>query len=138
VGVRRHALCVSPIFVPAANAEAFVGAKMVMALVDAGHDVTVLTEPSAAGPDGPGDTSALWHVLRDRIRPVDAPRRPNVLATLWLGWRYRCWRIYPRWIHRALAVAAACHRERPFDLVYSRSLPMRAHMTGYWCARTLA
>ena len=132
-----HVLCVSPVFVPSVNAEAFVSAKMVMALVEAGHDVTVIREPASVDPNLPEDASTLWQTLRDRTVDVDAPDNVRVLATLWLGLRYRSWRIYPRWIHRAVSTARGLHRERPVDVVYSRSLPMRAHIAGYWCARAL-
>jgi len=33
--------------------------------------------------------------------------------------------------------ARVLHREKPFDLVCSRSLPRSAHVAGYWCSRAL-
>ena len=136
----RHVrmLCISPIFPPAVNAEAFVTAKIVMALAGCGHDVTVITEPGALGKDARArDTSSLWHSLKSCTVAVDAPGNVRPLATVFYGLRYASARIYPRWIHRTLAVARRLHREKPFELVISRSLPMRAHIAGYWCARRL-
>lgn len=131
-------LCISPIFPPMVNAEALVSAKMVSALTVRGHDVTVLYEPGALGKDAPKhDTSPLWDFVRSCAVAVDAPGGVNPLATLWYGLKYRSYRIYPRWIRRTVRVARRLHRQKHFDVVYSRSLPMRAHIVGYWCARRL-
>ena len=42
-----------------------------------------------------------------------------------------------RWVAAAVEAAERLHRVRPFDLVYSRSLPKEAHICGYWTARRL-
>jgi H2-forming N5,N10-methylenetetrahydromethanopterin dehydrogenase-like enzyme len=64
-------LCISPLFPPLADAEAFCGGKMVYALIAAGHDVVVLCEPPS--PTRLADTSSYWKQLESVVRYVDVP-----------------------------------------------------------------
>jgi hypothetical protein len=131
-------LCISPCFPPLADTEAICGGKMVAALMDGGVEVVVLSDPGTYARHGVGtDPSSCWERLRGVTHPLSPPERDNPLALVGLGVRYRTWRIYPRWIHLAVKGAKSLHCAKPFDWVYSRSLPMAAHIAGYWCARAL-
>jgi hypothetical protein len=102
---------------------------MAGALVASGAAVEVIScyQPS----DCPPDTSTLWK----EITPA-SPVLPTRWLSLSLAVLYQT-RFYARWVGAAVRLAARMHREQPFDLVYSRSLPMSAHVAGYWCARKL-
>jgi hypothetical protein len=132
-------LCISPSFVPSPDPEAFCGGKMVNALVEAGVDVTVLCAPLS--PEHPADSSSCWKQLQALTRHVETPPTwrgevGEVFSEVYYGLSYRnpgCGRHvknYVRW-------ARELHRVKRFDAVYSRSLPMMAHIAGYWCSRAL-
>src|SRR5262249_34050992 len=80
--------------------------------------------------------STFWKSLE----PVsfDVLTRPglSIVRRGWLGLRYHTtgWAV---WIQAVVARARALHRQTPFDLVISRSLPNQAHLAGYWVASTL-
>jgi len=127
-------LMVSPRFAPIADPEAFCGAKMAMALLDAGVDLQVLYDRRYLDlPQVSRDTSAMWKRL-ETVTTETEPVSRHLLGGIYSSVRYLA---YSRWAHVALRRARALHAEKPFDLVYSRSLPMQAHVVGYWCARAL-
>jgi glycosyltransferase involved in cell wall biosynthesis len=127
-------LCISPLFPPLANSEAFCGGKMVLALQKAGVDVVVLRDrPSVTSRLDP---SSCWNSLADPNCQIDDSATWNKLWAFLLGGRYLSvnrGRLIRAYLRRALR----SHREKPFDLVYSRSLPMYAHIIGYWCSKAL-
>ncbi len=127
-------LCISPVFPPVANPEAFCGGKMVLALQEAGVEVVALRDrPSFASPIDP---SPCWNRLARPDGEIDGSPTWNKPWAGFLGGRYasvRNGRLIRAYIQRALRL----HREKPFHLVYSRSLPMYAHIIGYWCSRAL-
>ncbi len=132
-------LCVSPAFLPAANAEAFCGGKMVKALVEASVDVAVLCTP--VSPGHPADDSPCWKQLRTLTHPVEVPPTwrgdvGQIFLEACHGLSYRNVG-FGRYIKNYVRRAAELHREKRFDLVYSRSLPMIAHVAGYWCSQSL-
>ena len=129
-------LCVSPLFPPTVNAESVCAAKWALALVSRGVDVTVIADPPPAEADR-RDASSCWTPLAARTVAVEVPGDLRFFETLRLGWRYRLGRLYPRWVDRIVSRATELHREKPFDLVVSRSLPARAHPAGRWAARAL-
>jgi glycosyltransferase involved in cell wall biosynthesis len=130
-------LCISPFFAPFSNPEAFCGAKHISALLEHGVDATVLWSSNFNGKStGNPDDSRLWSPLRAVSVDVPVPvQRPRIRA-LPLALRYRT-RFYSAWIRDAVSKAVELHSRAPFDLVYSRSLPMAAHVAGYWCTRKL-
>lgn len=132
-----NVLCISPFFAPFSNPEAFCGAKLISALLEHGVDATVLWSSNFNGRStGNLDDSLLWAPLRPIS--VDIPvlvQRPRIRA-LPLAVRYRT-RFYSAWVRDAVDAAVGLHSKVSFDLIYSRSLPMAAHVTGYWCARKL-
>jgi hypothetical protein len=134
-GVRPpRILCLSPLFPPLANAEAFVGGKMVLALRELGCDVRVLYDGGfPARENMPIDSSPAWDALRTVSEGLVAPARGRV-RKLAETMRYLA---LDGWVVEAVRRARELARERPFDLVYSRSVPKRAHVAGFWCARAL-
>lgn len=133
---RIRILCISPLFVPRSDAEAFCGAKLVKALLGQGADVTVLRSSNCGStPTGHLDDSKLWEPLRSIC--IDVPViRGRRLAALPSALRYRA-RFGSRWVRNTVRKALEMHLKVPFDLVYSRSVPMVAHVAGFWCARQL-
>jgi len=128
-------LCVSPVFVPTADPEAFCGAKMVQALRQCGAGVTVLTDHNHYR-GAPKDDSRLWDSVR--ADSVEVPQRgqPNLLSSIAAALRFQA-RFYGRWVADVVKTARRLHQANPFDVVYSRSLPMVSHVAGFWCAKTL-
>ena len=127
-------LCISPAFVPQANAEAFCAAKMVMALTAEGVDVTVLHDERYVLQGTFGrDPSAMWGGALGTV----AGMGPVSRAPLRAFWHLIRYRAYTRWTDAAVNRARELHAEKPFDLIYSRSLPPQAHVAAYWCARGL-
>jgi glycosyltransferase involved in cell wall biosynthesis len=127
-------LCISPLFVPMADSEAFCGAKMVQALMRCGASVTVLSCRDFR--DRPSDGSELWNSLNEVDVEVPLPRPPNRLHSIISATRFQT-PFHARWVSAAVQKAKLLHRERDFDLIYTRSIPIAAHMVGYWCAKTL-
>jgi hypothetical protein len=127
-------LCVSPVFPPVADPESFCGGKMVLALQKAGVDVVVLRNPVSMTPQT--DPSPCWKALADTSFEINLRRTWNKPWALLLGGRYRSL-IKGRPIRAYVQQALRLHRQKPFHLVYSRSLPMMAQIYGYWCARAL-
>ncbi len=129
-------LCLSPFFAPLANAEAFCGSKVALHLLEAGVDLTVLDVDYTGHPKFSVDPSTLWKPL-ERITTSIPPHggRPKFFS-IPLGIRYGTPE-WSRWIRAAVATARRLHRERPFDLIYSRSLPNVAHIAAYWVARAI-
>ena len=134
---RLRILCISPLFAPLANAEAFCSAKLVSALREAGADVTVLTCSNVLTERPVLDDSFLWNDLRGTQTDVVVPRVRRKWQSIWTALRYQT-AIYSRWVAAVVKKAQALHQERNFDFVYSRSLPMCGHIAGYWCAKTLS
>ncbi|HUV39520.1 MAG TPA: glycosyltransferase [Planctomycetota bacterium] len=127
-------LMISPRFAPMADPEAFCGAKMALALMDEGVDLQVLYDQRYLETERVSrDSSDMWKRL-ESVSIVPEKPSPRLLDGLRSAVRYVA---YSRWAHVALRAARRLHAEKPFDLIYSRSLPMQAHVVGYWCAREL-
>jgi glycosyltransferase involved in cell wall biosynthesis len=130
-------LCISPFFAPKADSEAFCSAKTVLELLNRGIGITVLSiDPSSPRLKTSFDDSGLWKPLKPVTLKIPAPGARNFLASARLGLRYRS-STYARWIAAAVEKGLSLHQENPFDLVYSRSLPMEGHIAGYWISRRL-
>jgi hypothetical protein len=125
-------LCISPLFAPAFNAEAFCAAKMVQSLLDSGASVTVLTSSNLCAPGS--DTSAVWDSLRNVASDVRQLSHSDMLRSVKAAIRFQTSN-YARWVSAMVERAAQLHLEANFDLVYSRSLPWSAHIVGFWCAK---
>jgi hypothetical protein len=109
---------------------------MIAALTEAGADVTVLSCSNVLRKNPVRDASASWHELEqfrtDLPTPAQSAPRQSISAAL----RYQT-SMYSRWVALVVQQARILHRHRAFDFVYSRSLPMCAHIAGFWCSRTL-
>jgi glycosyltransferase involved in cell wall biosynthesis len=128
-------LCLSPLFAPLANAEAFVGAKLALALMERGAQVYTISDGSLPITEGgPPDDSPAWAPLRDVSEAVIQPPGAGRLSRLAKSLRYGA---SGGWIDLALKRARLLHAEKPFDWVFSRSVPRRAHVAGYWCSKEL-
>jgi glycosyltransferase involved in cell wall biosynthesis len=128
-------LCISPLFVPFADSEAFCAAKMVQALLECGASVTVLRS-SDIRRSGRHDSSRMWHSMREVTVDIPQFQQPNLQHSVVAASRFQT-PFFARWVDKVVAVAKQLHSVRKFDLVYSRSLPMIAHVAGFWCARKL-
>ncbi len=130
-------LCISPIFSPMADSEAYCAAKMGIALHDHGANVTVLSMGLSHPTTGNKvDDSKLWREASKMIIEVTVPSTHRSLASLWLGIRFQTV-AYARWVGALVERARELHSEKSFDIVYSRSLPMVAHIAGYWVSRSI-
>ena len=127
-------LCISPAFVPSYDSEAFCAAKLVAALAGVGAGITVFTYHEFA--PHLVDGSASWQALRKYVADFPVPTHRNPIQSLSSAVRYQTQQ-YARWTGAAVEEARRIHSLRPFDLVYSRSLPMFSHIAGYWCAKNL-
>ena len=136
-GSPRHSLrilCISPVFVPTADPEAYCGGKMVQALMQQGTAVTVLSSSNFRA--RPYDDSALWDCVKKVIVDVPVPPLLNRMQSLTAAGRFQTLS-HPRWVSAAIHTAKLLHGERKFDLVYTRSLPTTSHIVGFWCAKIL-
>src|ERR1700730_2373060 len=127
-------LCISPVFVPTADPEAFCGAKMVQALMQSGAVVTVLSYSNFR--EMQADGSALWDSLKEVTVDVPVPRSLDRLHSIIAATRFQT-PFDARWVRAAVRKAKLLHSEREFDLVYTRSLPIASHIVGFWCAKAL-
>jgi glycosyltransferase involved in cell wall biosynthesis len=127
-------LFISPAFVPSHDSEAFCSAKLVAALAGVGAGITVFTYHEFAPQYVDG--SASWQVLQKYVADFPVPTHRNPIQSLSSAVRYQTQQ-YARWTGAAVEEAKRIHSRRPFDLVYSRSLPMFSHIAGYWCAKNL-
>jgi len=129
-----HILYISPAFVPRCDSEAFCSAKFADALSDAGAAVSIFACPLYGMQTV--DVSPLWDRVRKLV--VDFPVSSSIdpIQSLRMAARFKSLS-YARWIGAALQEAQRIQSDRPFDVVYSRSLPMFGHIAGYWCAKYL-
>jgi hypothetical protein len=128
-------LCISPLMAPIADAEAFCGAKMVQALMEAGSTVAVISS-SDFRKDARRDSSVVWYSMRDVVLDMPQLATRNWLDSIAAAWGFQT-PFYARWVSRVVCAAWHMHETAQFDFVYSRSLPMIAHVAGFWCARQL-
>jgi glycosyltransferase involved in cell wall biosynthesis len=129
-----HILYISPAFVPRCDSEAFCSAKFVTALSESGAALKVLTCPGYGSQAVDGSSS--WQNVRKHVVNFPVPSHKDRVQSLRMAVRFQT-RSFARWIGAAVEEAKRLHRQRPFDVVYSRSLPMFGHIAGYWCAEKL-
>jgi glycosyltransferase involved in cell wall biosynthesis len=108
---------------------------MVQALVQSGVSVVVISSSDVIK-GLTTDGSHLWHPMRDMVVNVPQVPRSNRLHSIAAACRFQT-PFYARWVANVVEVAKQMHKTTKFDLVYSRSLPMFAHIAGFWCARTM-
>jgi hypothetical protein len=139
-----HILLISPMFIPVETAEAIVNAKLVMEFLRAGWSVDVLTRlnPVRAGDQYGVEWNQPWLTLRDHVFQIESGLEPLVNATRNLFDRKLPRAVATvrrlaelRWARRAAKWALRRHREHPYDVVLSRSLPEVAHLAAMWFVR---
>lgn len=131
---RPRILCISPWFAPRLNSEAFCSAKFVNALAEQGADVTVIAYTNTK--QGIVDSSDIWEAIRARVIQIETPSQNNPFDSIKNAIRYQTW-LWARWVNIAVSEVRRIHQKSPFDLVYSRSLPMFGQIAGFWCAKIL-
>lgn len=129
-------LCLSPFFAPLANAEAFCGGKVALHLLEAGVGLTVCDADYAGHRKFSRDASPLWQPLERITSSVPPGGHKSKFFSVPLGLRYQT-PDWSRWIAATVANARRLHRDRPFDVVYSRGLPNVAHIAAYWITRAI-
>lgn len=125
-------LCISSVFAPTRDSEAFCSTKFIEALSECGAQITVIVY---AKTEADIDRSEMWNSLRARVVRIPPRGQKNPFASVAAAVRYQTW--YARWLHEAVRQAIRLHQDSAFDVVYSRSPPMFGHMAGYWCAKEL-
>ena len=127
-------LCISPYFPPMRDSEAYCSGKFVHALMESGAKVTVIAYADKVGRDC--DRSAIWTSLEKATLRLRTPVRKGRLDLLRKVVQYQT-PLWTRWTSAAIEEATRLHRAHPFDVLYSRSLPMFGHIVAYWCAQEL-
>ncbi len=132
----NYVLCISPTFAPMADSEAFCGAKMILSLMDQQVSLKVFTLHDQSSIESSCDRSPLWKRLDESVvNNIAVPSIGTIQSAIFaIKYRILTW---GGWIDSVIKCAIQSHRERPFDIVYSRSLPMIAHVAGYWISRKL-
>lgn len=128
-------LIISPRFPPRADSEAFCGGKFVQGLIDADVETTVISCHNIHTPYR-SDPSARWNSLASVTVDVPNPPSPPLAVRCWLGLRHQT-TAWTGWTAAVVSRARELHRQKPFDLVVSRSDPWHAHLAGYWVASGL-
>jgi len=125
-------LCISSVFAPKRDSEAFCCTKFIKALTECGAKIAVIV---CAKPETDIDRSEMWNAVRAKVVRIPPRAQRNPFASVAAAVRYQTW--YARWMGDAVRQAKLLHQGSPFDIVYSRSPPMFGHMAGYWCAKEL-
>jgi glycosyltransferase involved in cell wall biosynthesis len=135
-GHKMRILCIAPSFVPAADSEAFCAAKMVMELSNREVEVITICLDPYRPIKRAIDDSYLWKGLEDRTIEISSDAGGSKLKSIFNGIEFHSF-TYARWLRAVLDKSIQLDRDRPFDVVYSRSLPMIGHVAGYWVSRKL-
>src|SRR5215831_1846369 len=129
-------LIVSPVFAPTADSEAFCGGKVVLGLLKRNCQVAVLTLSHDAGYFSPRDESEYWTILKSCSHELQASPKTTRAFAVGCALKYKTV-VYARWISSVIEKAKLLQNAIGFDIVYSRSLPVVAHIAGYWLSRCL-
>jgi glycosyltransferase involved in cell wall biosynthesis len=128
-------LVISPLFPPVADSEAICGGKFVQGLIHSGVETSVIFSSDMRN-SLLTDKSARWAAMQR----VSVDIRSNSVGSLaercWSSIRYQS-TSWARWTRSVVLKANELHRQKPFDLIISRSLPHHAHLAGYWVASGL-
>jgi hypothetical protein len=128
---RLRVLCISPLFLPYNDSEAICGGKIIKALQDCGVDVAVITFDILNPKYRVKDDSSLWNGLEKSIFHIPPPHDQERFSSAIAVFRYRTIE-WARWLNKMLKTVEELHNNKPFDIVYSRSIPKIAHVAAYW------
>jgi len=133
-------LMFAPAFAPFANPEAIVNSKLVLAFLDAGWEVDVVSRNLAKestynyGSEGVEPWLPLKKVTHI-IKYKSGSKLRRFGGTLWSGIRMR----HPvegcRWAAHAANLALRMHQEKGYDVIISRALPNFAHLPALLVTR---
>ena len=133
-------LMFSPAFAPFANPEAIVNNKLVLAFLDAGWDVDVITrslDEESAYNYGSMWT-APWDGLREHTHLVSY-RQSGIFNNFADTAVSACKTGYPmagcRWARHAFELARGLHAEKRFDVILSRAFPDYGHLPALLMAK---
>lgn len=129
-------LFISPVFVPAADSEAFCGAKVAIGLLKKNVEVVVMSLSQNLAIQKDKDESELWNPLKNVIYQVDVLQNKNKIHSIFNVIQYKTF-AWARWISSVVETAKLFHIKNNFDFIYTRSLPMIAHIIGYWVSKDL-
>jgi glycosyltransferase involved in cell wall biosynthesis len=133
MNVNLRILCISPYFVPLADPEAFCGAKLANSLIHNGLDIEIIYMENSKRRH---DSSSVWMDLKNASYCVKEPEERNISHSIISGIKYGTTKSATR-VAAAIKMATDMHEKKPFDVIYSRSLPMYSHVAGYWCSQRL-
>jgi Glycosyl transferase 4-like domain len=129
-------LMLAPYCYPPAGAESIVAAKLAVALIEAGWQVTIVTDPDNEA-FYPAAGSARFRALEPRIRKVRAWKtRPPAQEIAGIEPRRHASRLRGiAWSVGAALLARRLLRAHDFDAVLSRSMPQYGHLAGLLLGR---
>lgn len=131
----------APAFAPLANPEAIVNSKLALAFLDYGWQLEVITRN--LGQEWKNyNYGSEWIEPWIRLKEIthilsyeSGNKLHRLLDTAWSGLRTK----HPipgcRWAAHAVDLALKMHRQKPFDLIMTRSLPDAAHLAGLLMSR---
>jgi len=133
-------LMFAPAFAPFANPEAIVNSKLVLAFLEAGWDVDIITRNLAEESDyNYGSTwDTPWNSLQEHTHIILYPRSTRFnrfvdtsFSAIKSGYpMHGC-----RWAWHAFELACKLHAEKPFDIILSRALPDAGHLPAMIMAK---
>ena len=128
-------LMFAPAFAPFANAEAIVNNKLVIAMLNAGWEVEVISRDlaSISNYDYGSGWVEPWLELKKSSHTISY-KNGNSLArlvdVLRQSLKMKLPHVGVRWTSRAVDFALELHAKQPFDLVISRAFPEYAHIAA--------
>lgn len=130
---KYRVLMFSPAFAPFANAEAIVNSKLVLAMLEVGWEVDVISRKLAglSSYDYGTDWVEPWLSLRGITHEISYPLG-NRFTRSFDALKSAFGITYPldgcRWALRAYKLAMKLHRKKNYDVVISRAFPQYAHI----------
>jgi glycosyltransferase involved in cell wall biosynthesis len=109
---------------------------MVVELSNRGGDIIVISLNPYQPIQQPLDGSVMWKELEGKTIEISSETGGNKLKSLLAGIKLHSL-TYARWLRVVLDRAIELQKKHHFDIIYSRSLPMIAHVAGYWISRKL-
>lgn len=138
---KPRALVFAPAFAPVFFSEALVNSKLALAMLNAGWEVNVFTAATRGGDAYAKDWSEPWFRLRELQYAVSPQATPGRLGRALTIVRNAIAVRHPvsgsLWAEAVARQALALHRERPFDVMLSRSTSCFAHLPAMLLRREL-
>lgn len=134
-------LIFAPAFAPLANPEAIVNSKLALSFLNAGWEIEVITRN--LGQEWKNyNYGSEWVEPWIRLKEIthilsyeSGNKLHRLIDTAWSGLRTQYAIPGCRWAVHAVDLALKMHRQKPFDLIMTRSLPDAAHLAGMLMSR---